>query len=148
MVCTIDEEILEDILDSLAQGFTLKNACLGHRVPHSDVRITFTEDSKWSERFKKVSRYQYETWLEEALEGLRSCDPEYVSAIKTRIETIKWLMSKYCPEQYGDKITAEISGKGGLPLVAVINIGKRPEGYVNGGITEEQKRNLVTAASS
>lgn len=49
-------------------------------------------------------------------------DHEHISRSKLRVDARKWLMSKMAPKKYGDKITQEVTGKDGAPLVPVLNV--------------------------
>ncbi len=41
----------------------------------------------------------------------RAVDPETVQRSKLRIDTLKWLMSKYSPRRFGDKIDVNMTGE-------------------------------------
>lgn len=61
-------------------------------------------------------------------EGAREVqNHEWINRSRLRVDARKWLMSKLAPKRYGDKITQEITGKDGAPLVPVINIGPKPD---------------------
>jgi len=45
-----------------------------------------------------------------------------VQRSKLQCDTYKWLAEKHCPRVYGPKMEQEISGKGGLPVMPVIEI--------------------------
>lgn len=51
---------------------------------------------------------------------------EVLNRSKLRVDTRKWLMARMAPKKYGDKITQEVTGADGAPLVPVINISGRP----------------------
>jgi hypothetical protein len=42
---------------------------------------------------------------------------EVIASKKLRIDALKWKLSKIIPKQFGDKVTQEITGAGGGPLV-------------------------------
>ena len=50
-------------------------------------------------------------------DGRQICNHEWIARSRLMVDTRKWLMSKLAPRKYGDKITQEISGKDGGPLV-------------------------------
>jgi hypothetical protein len=60
----------------------------------------------------------HETWVENG-EALRR------SAL--RVDARKWMAGKLQPKKYGDKITQEVTGANGAPLVPIINLTGRPE---------------------
>lgn len=43
-------------------------------------------------------------------------DAEYVARSRLRVDARKWLASKMAPKRYGDKLTAELTGKDGAPI--------------------------------
>ena len=53
-------------------------------------------------------------------------DGEHVTRSKLRIETRLKLLSKWSPARYGDRITAEVTGAGGTPLIPPTTIFELP----------------------
>jgi hypothetical protein len=45
---------------------------------------------------------------------------------RLRVDTRKWLMARMAPKKYGDRITQEVTGADGSPLVPIINLTGRP----------------------
>lgn len=60
-------------------------------------------------------------------ETVTVADHEHISRSKLRVDARKWLMAKMAPKKYGDKLTQEVSGLDGAPLVPVLNV------VINGG---------------
>jgi hypothetical protein len=52
---------------------------------------------------------------------------EVLARSRLRVDTRKWLMARMAPKKYGDKITQEVTGADGAPLVPIINLTGRPE---------------------
>lgn len=52
---------------------------------------------------------------------------EVLNRSRLRVDTRKWLMARMAPKKYGDKITQEVTGADGSPLVPIINLTGRPE---------------------
>jgi hypothetical protein len=52
---------------------------------------------------------------------------EVLNRSRLRVDTRKWLMARMAPKKYGDKITQEVTGADGAPLVPIINLTGRPE---------------------
>jgi hypothetical protein len=44
-------------------------------------------------------------------------DQENISRSRLRVDTRKWLLSKMLPKVFGDRLSAEVSGKDGAPLM-------------------------------
>lgn len=47
---------------------------------------------------------------------------EHINRSRLRVDSRKWLMSKLAPKKYGDKLTQEITGKDGTPLIPILNV--------------------------
>lgn len=43
-------------------------------------------------------------------------DSEHINRSRLRVDTRKWLLSKALPKLYGDKLSAELTGKDGGPI--------------------------------
>jgi hypothetical protein len=52
---------------------------------------------------------------------------EVLNRSRLRVDTRKWLMARMAPKKYGDRITQEVTGADGSPLVPIINLTGRPE---------------------
>ena len=52
---------------------------------------------------------------------------EHIQRSRLRVDTRKWMLSKALPKVFGDKITQEVTGANGAPLVPIINLTGRPE---------------------
>ena len=60
-------------------------------------------------------------------DGKTRINSEFVNRSRLRVDTRKWLMARMAPKKYGDKITQEVTGADGTPLVPIINLTGRPE---------------------
>jgi hypothetical protein len=60
----------------------------------------------------------YRTMADELVEisDRKAADAAAVNRDRLRVDTRKWLLSKALPKIYGDKLTAELTGKDGAPL--------------------------------
>jgi hypothetical protein len=54
-------------------------------------------------------------------------DHENIQRSKLRIDTCKWMAGKLAPKKYGEKVTQEIGGSGGGPLVIVTGVPRAGE---------------------
>lgn len=55
------------------------------------------------------------TYIDE--KGIERIDSGAVQRDRLRVDSRKWLASKMFPKKYGDKLTSEITGKDGAPLI-------------------------------
>jgi hypothetical protein len=46
---------------------------------------------------------------------------------RLQVDARKWMAGKLAPKKYGEKITQEVTGANGAPLVPIINLTGRPE---------------------
>src|SRR5512146_2894996 len=49
-------------------------------------------------------------------------DYDHIQRSKLRVDTRKWFLSKLYPKKYGEKITQEVTGADGAPLVPILNM--------------------------
>jgi len=50
------------------------------------------------------------------LEIADDAEPENAQVVRLRLDTRKWIASKFKPKRYGDKITQEVTGANGDAL--------------------------------
>lgn len=50
-------------------------------------------------------------------ETQRVVDAEHINRSRLRVDTRKWIASKLKPKKYGDKVSAELSGVDGGPII-------------------------------
>lgn len=50
-------------------------------------------------------------------ETQRVVDAEHINRSRLRVDTRKWVASKLKPKRYGEKISAELTGAGGGPII-------------------------------
>lgn len=142
------QELADQICNYIAEGYSLRQIEELEGMPCKTQILKWATDSDKSDftnQYAQAMQRRTEYWAEEILD---ICDdgsndwmersgkddhPGYVTngeAInrsRLRVDTRKWLMSKLAPKKYGEKIQQEVSGKDGMALSAVLNIGKQFE---------------------
>lgn len=132
------EEIGREICLRLAEGESLRAVCAGENMPHeSTVRSwAIDPDHPISTHYRAARELGYHKMADELLEisddGTNDwmvregkdgestayhANGEHVQRSKLRVETRKWLLAKALPKIYGDRISAEVTGKDGKDLV-------------------------------
>lgn len=122
----------------MAEGNSLRSICRADGMPaESTVRLWAVEDRDgFSAQYARAREAQMEALGEDILEiaddakgdvavaedGTETVNQEHIQRSKLRVDARKWLMSKIAPKRYGDKITQEVTGSDGAPLVPVINV--------------------------
>jgi hypothetical protein len=93
------------------------------------------------EQYAHAREVQAESWADDIIEisddgvndtykdedGHERTNQDVIARSRLRVDTRKWLMARMAPKKYGDKITQEVTGADGSPLVPIINLTGRPE---------------------
>ena len=107
----------------------------------SNVLRWLAKDDKFRDQYAHAREAQADYYAEEIIEisddssgdeqtdedGKTRINSEFVNRSRLRVDTRKWLMARMAPKKYGDKITQEVTGADGSPLVPIINLTGRPE---------------------
>ena len=125
-------EIVERILEGLANGKTLTSLCEATEMP--TVRAFYNwreEDAELSSRFARAREKGYDVIAEECLkiadmtaldtieteQGKEVCNSEWIARSRLRVDTRLKLLAKWSPKKYGDKI--EVENTGATPNIVV-----------------------------
>ncbi len=130
----------------LGLGESLREICREEGMPNkSTVMRWLAEHAEFRDQYASAREAQADYYAEEIIEisddgtndfMLRkngSGEDELVenkdvlARSRLRVDTRKWLMARMAPKKYGDKITQEVTGADGSPLVPIINLTGRPE---------------------
>jgi hypothetical protein len=114
-------ELALTICERMAHGESLRAICKSEGMPpESTVRTWAIDDREgFAAQYARAREAQMDALAEELIDiadDVGKTD-EDVQRSRLRVDTRKWLMSKIAPKRYGDKITNEITGKDGEPLV-------------------------------
>lgn len=113
-------ELAHEICRRLTEGETLKVLCRAKGMPaESTVRLWVLDDVEgFAALYARARLVGYHTMADDLIEIADSTgtDPAAVNRDRLRVDTRKWLLSKALPKIYGDKLTAELTGKDGAPL--------------------------------
>lgn len=126
-------EIAESICRRLAAGETLRAICRDEDMPaESTVRAWALDDVEgFSAHYTRAREIGYFGMADELIEiaddvhldTIRGgedepdrANHEWITRSRLRVDTRKWLLSKALPKVYGDKLTAELTGKDGAAL--------------------------------
>lgn len=128
------EEKWRDILDLIAQGFSIASICKRKDMPGSVAIYNYIRDSAERQREYEQSRiWGFETKIDQiqdiANEDIFSGDSisEILESAKIanarvqdkrlRIDTLKWEASKLLPRKYGASIDLNHGGQDGNPII-------------------------------
>lgn len=96
---------------------------------HEDFQEKYTRAKEFQahrrgEEIIEISDDGTNDWMTRQVgeETITVVDHEHIQRSKLRVDSRKWLMSKLLPKKYGDRITAEVTGKDGGPLETITRI--------------------------
>lgn len=136
------------ILERLANGESLRSICTDEAMPGMSTVFRFLADVQngaFREQYARAREAQADALVDDMLEiaddarndwmerrgddGTDSyqLNGEHIQRSKLRIDARKWMATKLAPKKYGEKITQEVTGADGAPLVPIINLSGRPE---------------------
>ena len=122
----------------MAEGESLRSICKDLRDFGCPAASTFCakvlDDEAFAERYARARQLQCEAWGDKIIAeatnsrmgektrqtpegGVEITTGDCVERSRLAVDALKWTLSKLHPKQYGDKITAEIGGIGGKPIV-------------------------------
>jgi hypothetical protein len=132
------QEIALEICQRLSDGESLRKICRDDRMPvESAVRMWALQDRDgFYAQYTMARSIGYERLADDLLEiadegkndtymgedGVERTDMDVIARSRIRIDTRKWMLSKMLPKVYGDKLTQELTGKDGAPLLTGIEV--------------------------
>jgi hypothetical protein len=134
------KEIVDRICKRLADGESLNSICSDEAMPSkSTVFRWLAKHETCRQRYARAREIQADTFADEILEIADDArndwmrrnaagnegwqqNGEAVQRSRLRVDARKWLASKMAPKKYGDKVTQELTGADGAPLVPVLNV--------------------------
>lgn len=134
------QEKADLICDLLAQGYSLRKICKLEDMPHFVTVFRWIEaDEQFCKQYRRAREVQADCFMDDIIDiaddssddelftedGKRYLNSEFVQRSKLRVDARKWAASKLAPRKYGDKITQELTGDGGGPLI--VNVVKFSE---------------------
>ncbi len=136
-------EIADEICTRVASGETLRQVCRTPGMPHeATVRGWALENHDgFGLRYHQARDMLLETWADEIIEisddgsndwmkregkdgegSAYAVNNENVQRSKLRADNRKWLLCKLKPATYGERVSAELTGKDGAPLNEPVNL--------------------------
>jgi len=128
------QELGERICARLATGETLREICRDPDMPDEKaVRLWAMDEERAPEfvpQYARARELGYESIAEQILGfGLNDyrgpdgfVDNGEIQRLRLLSDNRKWLLSKMQPKRYGDKVTTEVTGEDGGPLITRIEL--------------------------
>jgi hypothetical protein len=128
------ETIAAEICSRLAEGESLRSICSDPHMPTNSIVVLWAREESearpaFVERYARARRLGYERLAEELI--AISDDPcmfdgkpdnVFVQRARLMSDNRKWLLSRMLPRQFGDRVTQELVGDAGAPLVTRIEL--------------------------
>lgn len=132
---TYSADVASEICSRLAEGESLRAICRSEGMPaESTVRGWVIDNvDGFSAQYARARDLGLDCMAEELLEiadtpqsgvkvknadgRVETIEGDMIEHRRLRVDSRKWFLSKLAPKRYGDKVTQEISGPDGGPVV-------------------------------
>lgn len=116
-------KLADQVCEQIALGKSLRTLCKDPDMPGiTTIFKWLRERAEFAEQYARATKERSEAFAEDILEdaeniqtvivgGEDRSDNARVNAVKIKIDTKKWLMSKIQPKKYGDKLDLTSDGK-------------------------------------
>lgn len=122
------QELADLICDRLIAGESLRAIC---RDPDMPAKITvlhwLSRHEEFRAQYAHARDLQAEAEFDDMEELAATATPETVNVVKLQVDTRKWVLARKAPKKYGDRVSQEITGANGTPLIPVINLSVSPK---------------------
>jgi len=130
------EKLSKEICALLMEGLSLRSICTKEGMPHQGTVCRWLADPEkypaFSEQYARAREIQAELLADEILDIADNASNDYMERLnkdgesagwqfngenvqrsKLRVEARKWTAAKLLPKKFGNKVTKEITSKGG-----------------------------------
>ena len=108
-------EIAERICDQLADGMSLRKICAQEGMPDkTTVRRWLKQQEGFRTQYALAREDQADHWADEIIDI--ADEAEDAGLARVQVDARKWVACKLKPKAYGDKLSAELTGKDGGPI--------------------------------
>lgn len=132
-------DIADLICERIANGESLRSICSEAEMPNkATVFRWLAADGDFSDQYARARETQADSLFDEILtiadtpmegvktkttaSGTETTTGDMIEHRRLQVDARKWMAGKLQPKKYGDKITQELTGAGGAPLVPVLNV--------------------------
>ena len=121
------EQQRDQLLRLISEGVTKTAACLALAIPTTTVSVWVREDEEFAAKWKRARMEQAHALGDEMLEiADAACGSmEAVQHARLRVETRKWLMSKWAPQHYGEKLRTDHNHTVGVVLLPALDFSQK-----------------------
>lgn len=142
-----NETVATIICERIADGESLRAICRDPSLPDRSTVFRWLaneENEGFRDQYARAREAQADALFEDILEiaddksqdvkivgedEREVCNTEFVQRARLRVDARKWMAGRLAPKKYGDRVTAEVTGKDGkdLPTAAPVLIFKLPD---------------------
>ncbi len=131
------QETADAICERLAAGESLRTICKDDGMPHAGTVCRWLADDKnvaLREQYMRAREAQADTLFDEILEIAddgkndtyqtddgEATNHDVIARSRLRVDARKWMAGKLRPKVYGEKVSAEITGKDGAPIQILLS---------------------------
>lgn len=139
------QEIVDAICERLGTGESLRAICNDDGMPNkATVFRWLAQHAEFRDQYARAREVQADSLFDEILviadtpmagektktfpDGtVEKTSGDMIEHRRLQVDARKWMASKLLPKKYGEKVTQEVTGADGAPLVPIINLSGRPE---------------------
>ena len=111
------DELVQDILEQLADGKSLRQICSSPDMPSRHTVMRWQDqNAEFATKCARAREWQADYMDDLVLETANACTPETAQADRVKISAYQWRASKLAPKKYGEKIEQTHSGPDGGPI--------------------------------
>lgn len=105
------------ICDRISLGESLRSITAEEGMPDRVTVLRWlSANEEFRTQYARARDMQADSLAEEGLERGRAATSENANAARVHLDAIKWFAGKVAPKKYGDRLTAELTGKDGGPI--------------------------------
>lgn len=102
---TLTDELVQKILDRLAEGESLRKICQDPDMPSRHTVMRWQDDNPdFATKCARAREWQADYMDDLVMETAQACTPETAVADRVKISAYQWRASKLAPKKYGDKL--------------------------------------------
>ena len=111
-------ELADEICLRILDDESLRSICRDPKMPDKTTVLRWlAKHDEFRTQYAQARELQAESGFDDIEDLAASATPETVQVVKLQVDTRKWCLARKAPKKYGDKISQEITGKDGGPVV-------------------------------
>src|SRR5579863_7855 len=104
------EALADQICLRIAEGESLRKVCLAIKVDRCNVLDWLEAKPDFAAKYARARARQADHYFDELIElSKQAHDLRDAPAIKVRVDTVKWVLSKLTPKKYGERPSSQVN---------------------------------------